>query len=86
MRQIKIKEMMKAVLWFVISVFFSFKQLSAQNGATRIIKGKVTASVSQSSVPGATISVKAHIIRLVRGTTVNSLFMPKQVMYWLYLM
>ena len=58
MRQIKIKGMMKAVLWFVISVFFSFKQLSAQNGATRIIKGKVTASVSQSSVPGATISVK----------------------------
>jgi TonB-linked SusC/RagA family outer membrane protein len=58
MRQIKIKGMMKTVLWFVISVFFSFKQLSAQNGATRIIKGKVTASVSQSAVPGATISVK----------------------------
>ena len=58
MRQVKIKGMIKAVLWFVISVFFSFKQLSAQNGATRIIKGKVAASVSQASVPGATISVK----------------------------
>ena len=58
MRQIKIKGMMKPVLWFAISVFFSFKQVSAQNGATRIIKGKVTASVSQASVPGATISVK----------------------------
>ena len=58
MRQVQIKGMMKAVLWSVISVFFSFKQLSAQNGTTRIIKGRVTGSVSRASVPGATISVK----------------------------
>ena len=58
MRQVQIKGMMKTVLWCVLSIFFSFKQLSAQNGTTRIIKGRVTGSVSRASVPGATISVK----------------------------
>lgn len=58
MRQIKIKGMAKAALLAIISVFFSFTQLSAQNTSARIIKGKINASVSQASVQGATVSVK----------------------------
>ncbi len=60
MRQIKILGVTKALLWAIISVFFSFTQLSvsAQNASTRTIRGKVTASVSEAAVPGATISVK----------------------------
>jgi TonB-dependent starch-binding outer membrane protein SusC len=58
MRQIKIRRMMKTLLWAIISVFFSFTQSAAQNTSSRIIKGKVTASVSQASIPGATVSIK----------------------------
>ena len=45
------------VFLFAASLLFSITQLSAQN-PTRVIKGKVTGSVSRSSVPGATVSVK----------------------------
>ncbi len=58
MRQIKTHGTMKAFLVAILSILFSFNQLSAQNGSTRVIKGKITASVSEASVPGATVSVK----------------------------
>ena len=58
MRQIKTLGIMKTSLRIIVSILFSINQLSAQNGSTRIIKGKVTASVSRASIPGATISVK----------------------------
>ena len=58
MRQIQLRGMMKTLLWAIISVFFSSTQLAAQNTSIRMIKGKVTSSVSQAAVPGATVSVK----------------------------
>jgi len=50
--------MMKPMLWAIISAFLFFSQLSAQKAATRIITGKITASVSKTAVPGATVTVK----------------------------
>ena len=58
MRQIQFREMIKILPWTIILIFFSFSQLIAQNTSPKAIKGKVTASVSQAAVPGATISVK----------------------------
>ena len=58
MRQIQIRGMMKTIVWTTISVIFTFSQLTAQNTSARLIKGKITASVSQTAVPGATVSVK----------------------------
>ncbi len=49
---------MANILLFAASLLFSVTQSSAQNNPTRVIKGKVSASVSGSSVPGATVSVK----------------------------
>ena len=53
-----IPKRMANIFLFALSLLFSITQLSAQNNPTRIIKGKVTGSVSRSSVPGATVSVK----------------------------
>ncbi len=58
MRQIQLKGMMKTLLWAIASIFFTFSQSTAQNTSSRIIKGKVTSSVSEAAVPGATVSVK----------------------------
>ncbi|MEO6637884.1 MAG: TonB-dependent receptor plug domain-containing protein, partial [Ginsengibacter sp.] len=46
------------IFLFAAMLLFSSFQLLAQNGSTRVIKGKITGSVSRSSVPGATVSVK----------------------------
>lgn len=53
-----IPKRMANIFLFAVSLLFSITQLSAQNNPTRVITGKVTGSVSRSSVPGATVSVK----------------------------
>jgi TonB-linked SusC/RagA family outer membrane protein len=58
MRQIQFRGMMKTLLCAITSVLFTLSQSTAQNTSTRLIKGKVTSSVSEAAVPGATISVK----------------------------
>ena len=46
------------IFLFAAMLLFSSFQLSAQNGSTRVIKGKITGSVSRTSVPAATVTVK----------------------------
>jgi TonB-linked SusC/RagA family outer membrane protein len=58
MRQFKPTGVMKSLLWAILSFFLCLNQLSAQDQGTRIIKGKITANVSESSIAGATVSVK----------------------------
>ncbi len=58
MSKLNISRTIKTCLCAFILFVFSSTQLSAQNGNTRAIKGKITGSVSRSSVAGATVSVK----------------------------
>jgi TonB-dependent starch-binding outer membrane protein SusC len=69
MRQTKTAGMTKALLWTITANFLFFTQLSAQKTGVRTITGKVTATTSQTTIAGASISVKGTKNGVSSGNT-----------------